>query len=85
MLHAFFYVMVLDGGTLEKLAGAAGRHKTRFQKRFKGYPGLFVDASYWAPDFDALAQPQRETISKKIQEMLVETLPDTFGDLGLIP
>nr|WP_298682779.1 hypothetical protein [uncultured Dongia sp.] len=84
MLHAFYYVVVLDGHSLEQIAWERAVDDVLYQKRFKGNPALFVHAAYWAPSFDAITSSQREMIIADVQGMIRETLPETLHKLGLM-
>jgi hypothetical protein len=85
MLHAFYYVMVLDGSSLEMIAGAPARDDDDRRWRLKGHPGKFVDPSYWAASYDALTPAQSQKLVEGLEVLVKESLPDTLRKIKLIP
>jgi hypothetical protein len=84
-LHALYYVMVLDGRSLEMIAGVAARNNDDRQGPLKGHPGKLVDPSYWAADFDSLTSAQTQKLTKEFEALIKESLPHTLQKLELIP
>jgi hypothetical protein len=85
VLHAFYYVMVLDGHSLKMIGGDAARDEDDSHGLLKGHPGAYVGPEYWAQSFDAIKPEQRAKIIATLKAYIGDSMRPTLQKVGLLP
>jgi hypothetical protein len=83
-VHALYYIAIVDGRTLDFIAGQPTLEKALFESRFRGSPAKMVDANDWAQTYAALSPQQKDNTAALLKELIASSMPDALKHLGLV-